>query len=83
MNSKNYFNRVAGEWDEMRKGFFSDRVREAALEKAGVLSGKSATDIGAGTGFITAWAMQRKFLFKTEKWITYLQICASTMFTHQ
>lgn len=53
MKSKNYFNQVANQWDEMRKGFFSDHVSEKALIKANVQSGKLAADIGAGTGFIT------------------------------
>jgi len=53
MNSKNFFNQVANQWDEMRKGFFSDRVRDMALNKANVQSGELAADIGAGTGFIT------------------------------
>lgn len=53
MNSKTYFNQIANRWDDMRKGFFSDRVRDTALKKANVLSGRLAADIGAGTGFIT------------------------------
>ncbi len=53
MNSKNYFNQVAGQWDKMRKGFFPDSISEKAITKANVHSGKLAADIGAGTGFIT------------------------------
>jgi ubiquinone/menaquinone biosynthesis C-methylase UbiE len=53
VSSKAYFDDVAGDWDDMRGGFFPDAVREAALRAAGVKSGQLAADIGAGTGFIT------------------------------
>ncbi|MGQ9744350.1 MAG: class I SAM-dependent methyltransferase [Candidatus Bathycorpusculaceae bacterium] len=53
MSSKEYFNQVAHQWDEMRPRFFSESVREKALSIAEVQEGKIAADIGAGTGFIT------------------------------
>ena len=53
MNSKNYFDEVAGQWDDMRKGFFSKKVREKSFEAAHLIQGKLAADIGAGTGYIT------------------------------
>lgn len=53
MSSKNYFDTVAENWDDMREGFFSEAVRDAALAKAAVRAGAIAADIGAGTGFIT------------------------------
>jgi ubiquinone/menaquinone biosynthesis C-methylase UbiE len=53
VSSKAYFDDVAGDWDDMRGGFFPDAVREAALRAAGVEPGQLAADIGAGTGFIT------------------------------
>lgn len=53
MNSKKYFEKVAGQWDRMRKSFFSDNVREKALAAANVKAGQLAADIGAGTGFIS------------------------------
>ena len=53
MNSKDYFDRVAQDWDQMRESFFSDEVREEALSIAAVQKGKIAADIGAGTGFIS------------------------------
>ncbi|MEE9198450.1 MAG: class I SAM-dependent methyltransferase, partial [Dehalococcoidia bacterium] len=53
MASKDYFDRVANQWDAMREGFFSEAVREKALSMAGVKRGELAVDIGAGTGFIT------------------------------
>lgn len=53
MSSKEYFNQVAHQWDEMRARFFSESVREKAFSIAEVQEGKIAADIGAGTGFIT------------------------------
>lgn len=53
MNSKKYFDKVSSQWDDMRKSFFSESVREKAFSVAGIQAGKSAADIGAGTGFMT------------------------------
>jgi len=59
MSSKKYFDKVAHQWDEMRKGFFSEAVREKAFSVAGVEAGKIAVDIGAGTGFVTEGLIQK------------------------
>lgn len=53
MNGKCYFDGVAGDWDLMREGFFSESVRDKALCTADVQEGRMAVDIGAGTGFMT------------------------------
>ncbi len=58
MNSKDYFDHVAQDWDEMRENFFSDEVREEAISTAAVQKGKIAADIGAGTGFISEGLIQ-------------------------
>ena len=52
-HSKQYFDDVAGQWDTMRNEFFSEVVRERALEAAGVRADERAADIGAGSGFVT------------------------------
>lgn len=59
MGSKVYFDHIAGEWDKMRSGFFSDQVRIKAVEKAEVKSGHCAADIGAGTGFVSELLLQK------------------------
>lgn len=51
--SREYFARVAGQWDELRAGFFSTAVRDKALALARVEPGLVAVDLGAGTGFVT------------------------------
>lgn len=53
MSSKEYFNNVANEWDTMRQSFFSESVREKIYQVAEVEKGRTAADLGAGTGFIT------------------------------
>jgi ubiquinone/menaquinone biosynthesis C-methylase UbiE len=53
MECKTYFDNVATQWDSMRKGFFSETIREKAFSVVNIESGKICADIGAGTGFIT------------------------------
>lgn len=83
MNSKNFFNQVANQWDEMRKSFFSDRVREMALNKANVKSGELAADIGAGTGFITEALIKKDInviaVDQSESMITALKAKFNTL----
>jgi ubiquinone/menaquinone biosynthesis C-methylase UbiE len=59
VSSRPYFDAVASEWDAMRRGFFSERVRDAALGALGVEPGRRAADVGAGTGFMTEALLQR------------------------
>lgn len=59
MDNQGYFDRVAGQWDEMRKSFFSEGLREKACEAAGLSVGMEAADLGAGTGFITEALLRR------------------------
>lgn len=59
MNSRTYFDEVAPEWDKMRTAFFSEAVRDRALEVGGAEKGMLAADIGAGTGFITEGLVRR------------------------
>jgi len=58
MSSKNYFEKVADKWDQMRRSFFSEKVRKVAVARADIQAGKLAADIGAGTGFITEELVQ-------------------------
>jgi len=59
MESGNYFDEVAPEWDMLRKSFFSKAVRDKALSVADVHPGRIAADIGCGTGFITEGLVQK------------------------
>jgi ubiquinone/menaquinone biosynthesis C-methylase UbiE len=51
--SREYFEAVAGEWDEIRKGLFPDELRETVARAAALRPGLVAADLGAGTGFLT------------------------------
>jgi ubiquinone/menaquinone biosynthesis C-methylase UbiE len=52
--SSAYFDRVAGEWDTLRTGYFTEAVREAAITQAGLRPEIVVADVGAGTGFMAA-----------------------------
>jgi len=57
--SRKYFETVAPKCDALRRGFFSETVREKAFEAAGAVTGKIAADIGAGSGFVTEGLLRR------------------------
>lgn len=59
MINKRYFDHVAEQWDDMRRGFFSEAVRDEAFKAVGVVSGAIAADIGAGTGFVSEGLIHR------------------------
>jgi ubiquinone/menaquinone biosynthesis C-methylase UbiE len=52
--SEAYFERVAGEWDTLRAGYFTEAVREAAIAKSYLRPEMVVADVGAGTGFMAA-----------------------------
>ncbi len=59
MDNREYFDKVASQWDQMRTRLFSVNVRETAMNIAEVSEGKTAADIGAGSGFITEGLLAR------------------------
>lgn len=55
MSSSNvYFAEVAGEWDEIRSGFFTEAMRDTAVRKVDLPPGAIVADVGTGTGFVIA-----------------------------
>jgi arsenite methyltransferase len=52
--SSEYFEKVAGQWDELRTGYFTEEVRKTAISKAYLRPEMVVADVGAGTGFMTA-----------------------------
>ncbi len=52
--STNYFDQVAGQWDTLRAGYFSEEVRTSAIRKAYLRREMHVADVGAGAGFIAA-----------------------------
>jgi len=51
-HSKKYFAEVAGQWDEMRAGYFTEEMRNDAIARAGLSASDVVADIGTGTGFV-------------------------------
>ncbi|MBE0686750.1 MAG: methyltransferase domain-containing protein, partial [Anaerolineaceae bacterium] len=51
--SNTYFIEVAEQWDDLRKGFFPDSLREEVIAKAYLLPEMVVADIGAGSGFLS------------------------------
>jgi arsenite methyltransferase len=49
-----YFEKVANQWDNLRSSYFTEAVRESAIQKAYLHPEMTVADVGAGTGFVTA-----------------------------
>lgn len=52
-SSREYFAEVAGQWDDLRRGYFSESVREKAIALVHPRAGMLVADVGAGTGFLS------------------------------
>ena len=52
--SSRYFEKVAGQWDNLRSDYFTEAVRQAAIDKAYLRTEMTVADVGSGTGFIAA-----------------------------
>ena len=50
--SKEYFAHVAEDWDEMRAGYFTEAMRDAAIARACLAPDAVVADVGTGTGFV-------------------------------
>ncbi len=49
-----YFAQVARQWDDIRAGYFTEHMRDAAIARAQVPAGAVVADVGTGTGFVAA-----------------------------
>ncbi len=52
IKSKKYFAGVAGDWDEIRSGYFTEEMRDAAIGLAYLKPEAIVADVGTGTGFV-------------------------------
>jgi ubiquinone/menaquinone biosynthesis C-methylase UbiE len=59
MSSRQYFDEIAVIWDELRRGYFPQSLRETAIVLANPQPGMTAADLGAGTGFITEGLLEK------------------------
>jgi len=55
--TRKYFDAVASKWDQMRRSFFGEGVRNAAIRAANINSSSVVADVGTGTGFIAEAAL--------------------------
>ncbi len=53
-SSAQYFAGVAEQWDEIRSGYFTEAMRDAAIAKIALPPDAVVADIGTGTGFVAA-----------------------------
>jgi ubiquinone/menaquinone biosynthesis C-methylase UbiE len=53
---REYFDQVSSQWDNLRKSFYGEEVREAVLNAAQISPDDTVLDVGAGTGFLTQGA---------------------------
>ncbi len=51
--TQDYFENIAGNWNELRTGFFRDEVRKIAIQKSHLRPEYAVVDMGAGTGFLS------------------------------
>jgi len=55
--TREYFDTIADQWDELRRTFFGDGVRQAVIRAANVGSSSVVADVGTGTGFLAEAAL--------------------------
>ncbi len=55
--TQEYFDKVANQWDEMRRTFFGDGLRDLAVRAAEIAEGAVVADVGTGTGFLAGGAL--------------------------
>jgi ubiquinone/menaquinone biosynthesis C-methylase UbiE len=56
---KEFFEKVAADWDTMRLAYYDERVIEKMVEALGLKEGMSVADVGTGTGFVAAGLASR------------------------
>ena len=45
VDSRDYFAQVAGEWDQLRSGYFTEAMRDAAIQKANLPQDAAVADV--------------------------------------
>jgi ubiquinone/menaquinone biosynthesis C-methylase UbiE len=56
-DTREYFDSVAHKWEEMRRTFFGEGVRKAAIAAADIEPSSIVADVGLGTGFLAEGAL--------------------------
>lgn len=67
MNSLNYFDSIANNWDVIRSEYFEEKLKYKVLSKAEI-DNKIVTDLGCGTGFVSlALAEKANLVFSLDQ----------------
>jgi len=53
---KGYFEKTATKWDEMRRGYYDEHLRDTVINRAKIKRGNIVLDVGIGTGFLALGA---------------------------
>ncbi len=56
---KAFFDNVSVEWDDMRQGFYNDKVIDCLASAIDANASKVVADVGTGTGFVAAGLASR------------------------
>jgi ubiquinone/menaquinone biosynthesis C-methylase UbiE len=56
-DTREYFESIAHKWDEMRRTFFGEGVRNAAIVASDLKPSDIVADVGVGTGFLAEGAL--------------------------
>jgi ubiquinone/menaquinone biosynthesis C-methylase UbiE len=56
---KEFFERVAGDWDTMRLAYYDERVIDKMATVSGLDTSMTVADVGTGTGFVAAGVAPR------------------------
>ena len=51
--TKEFFNRVAPEWEDIRRGYYDESVKNKLVEMKLLKSGMTVMDLGAGDGYLS------------------------------
>lgn len=67
MNSRNYFDQIAPQWNSMRQKYFNQDIRPILFERIN-FKDKTVIDLGAGTGYLSlALAKYAKLVFAIDQ----------------
>jgi ubiquinone/menaquinone biosynthesis C-methylase UbiE len=59
VESRAYFAQVAADWEDLRSGFFTEAMRDAAIERAALPGNAFVADVGTGAGFVIAGLLDK------------------------
>jgi excisionase family DNA binding protein len=52
-NTKDYYDRVAHDWEKIREGFYDESIAETMLQKCNIQKSFRVLDLGCGDGYLT------------------------------